>query len=136
VLNPSGAGETAHSGSWYAWLDGYGVPHTDTLAQTVTISGGCHTDTFSFWLRIDTNEVSSSAVDKLRVQVLNSSGAVLATLATYSNLSANNQYVRKSFKLAAYAGMQIKVKFTGTETDAGGGTTDFVIDDTALNQAP
>jgi hypothetical protein len=25
------------------------------------------------------------------------------------------------------------VRFTGTETDANGGTTDFVIDDTALN---
>jgi len=134
VINPNGAGETAHSGSWYAWLDGYGRPHTDTLAQTVTIGSGCHTDTFSFWLSIDTSENTSSAVDTLKVQVL-SGTTVLSTLATYSNLNANNQYVQKSFNLSAYAGQKITVKFTGVETDRGGGTTDFVIDDTALNQA-
>lgn len=135
VINPNGAGERAHSGSWYAWLDGYGVPHTDTLAQTVTIGSGCHTDTLSFWLWIDTSELSSSAIDTLKVQVLNSSGTVLATLATYSDLNANNQYVQESFSVSAYAGQKITVKFTGKETGTGGGTTDFVIDDTALNQA-
>jgi hypothetical protein len=111
------------------------VPHTDTLSQSVTIGGGCHTDTFSFWLWIDTSEFTSSAVDTLKVQVLGPLGAVLATLATYSNLSANNQYVQESFNLSAYAGRTITVKFTGTETDRGGGTTDFVIDDAAVNQA-
>ncbi|HEY3732933.1 MAG TPA: putative Ig domain-containing protein, partial [Streptosporangiaceae bacterium] len=25
VINPNGAGETSHSGTWYAWLDGYGT---------------------------------------------------------------------------------------------------------------
>jgi serine protease len=135
VVNPNGAGETAHSGSWYAWLDGYGTPHTDTLSQSRTIAAGCHTDTFSFWLWVDTSEVTSSKVDTLKVEVLNSSGTVLATLATYSNLSANNQYVHKSFSVSAYAGQTIRVKFIGRETDTGGGTTDFVIDDTALNQA-
>ena len=54
VINPNGAGETAHSGSWYAWLDGYGTTHTDTLSQTVTIPSGCTNYTFSFWLHIDT----------------------------------------------------------------------------------
>jgi hypothetical protein len=136
VIEPNGAGETAHSGNWYAWLDGYGVPHTDTLAQTATIGSGCHTDQFSFWLWIDTSERTASAVDTLKVQVLSSSGAVLATLATYSNLNANNAYVQKTFSVSAYTGQKITVKFTGRETDTGGGTTDFVIDDTALNQAP
>jgi hypothetical protein len=133
VINPNGAGETAHSGSWYAWLDGYGTPHTDTLAQKVTIASACHTDTFSFWLRIDTSEVTSSAVDTLKVQVLNSAGTVLATLATYSNLNASG-YVQRSFNLSAYAGQTVSVKFIGKETDTGGGTTSFVIDDTALHQ--
>jgi len=63
-------------------------------------------------------------------------GAVLATLATYSNLNANNHYVQESFNVSAYAGQKITVKLTGIETDGGGGTTDFVIDDTALSQAP
>ena len=57
----------------------------------------------------------------------------MATLATYSNLNANNAYVQKSFNVSAYAGQKVTVKFTGVETDTGGGTTDFVIDDTAFN---
>ena len=31
------AGEAAHSGSWKAWLDGYGTTHTDSVFQDVTI---------------------------------------------------------------------------------------------------
>jgi len=135
VINPNGAGETAHSGRYYAWLDGYGTPHTDTLQQTVSVSGSCHTDTFSFWLWIDSSESSASAIDTLNVQVLSGS-TVLATLATYSNLNANNKYVQESFNLSQFAGKTITLKFTGRETDTGGGTTNFVIDDTALTQAP
>ncbi|MET9090359.1 M4 family metallopeptidase, partial [Streptomyces sp. NPDC004237] len=33
--------ESAHAGSYYAWLDGYGSTHTDTLSQSVTIPSGC-----------------------------------------------------------------------------------------------
>jgi serine protease len=134
VVSSNGSGETAHSGSWFAWLNGYGTPHTDMLSQTVTVGSSCHTDTFSFWLWIDTSESTTSAVDTLKVQVLSGS-TVLATLATYSNLNANRQYVQHSFSLGKYAGKKITLKFTGTETDRGHGTTDFVIDDTALNQA-
>ncbi|MGI8664728.1 MAG: putative Ig domain-containing protein, partial [Jatrophihabitans sp.] len=35
------SGEAAHSGSWKAWMDGYGTTHTDTLSQSVTIPAGC-----------------------------------------------------------------------------------------------
>ena len=135
VIRTTGGAESPHSGQWFAGLDGYGVRHTDRLMQTVTIGSACHTDSLSFWLWIGSTETTASAVDTLKVQVLNSSGTVLATLATYSNLNANNQYVQHSFSLSAYAAQKIKVRFTGTETDKGGGTTDFLIDDTALNQA-
>ncbi len=133
VIQPASAGEPAHSGSYLAWLDGYGVPHTDTLAQKVALPTGCTTYTFSFWRYIDTGELPYGAYDTLKVQVLNAGGTVLSTLATFSNLNANNAYVKQSYSLAAYAGQTISVKFTGKETDRGGGTTDFVIDDTALN---
>jgi subtilase family serine protease len=125
--------EKAHSGSWFAWLDGYGTPHTDTLAQTVTLPASCHTYTLSFWKHIDTSEDTSSAVDTLKVQLLNSSGTVLTTLATFSNLNAANGYQQVSYSIAGYAGQKVTLKFTGTETDKGGGTTDFTIDDTAVN---
>jgi hypothetical protein len=135
ILNNSEAGgfEVAQSGQWFAWLDGYGTPHTDTLAQTVTLPTGCSTDTLSFHKHIDTSEDSTTGVDTLKVQLLNSSGTVLKTLATYSNLNAEDGYQKVSFNIAAYAGDKITLKFTGTETDTGGGTTDFCIDTTGLN---
>ncbi len=132
VINPNGYGETAHSGNWFAWLDGYGTTHTDTLAQQVTIPSGCTHYTFSFWLHIDTAETTTTtAYDVLRVQVLNSSGTVLSTLATYSNLNAAGGYTQKSFNVSSYAGQTVKLRFIGTEDSSL--QTSFVIDDTALN---
>jgi hypothetical protein len=124
--------EPPHSGSWDAWLDGYGSTHTDTLSQSVTLPTGCSTYNFSFWLHVDTAETSTTtAYDKLTVQVLNSSGTVLGTLHTYSNLDHITGYAQHSFSLSAYAGQQVTLKFTGTEDYTK--QTSFVIDDTAVN---
>ena len=130
VFNNSSS-EPAHSGSWDAWLDGYSSAHTDTLSQAVTIPAGCNTSTLSFWLHVDTGQAGTSAVDTLKVQLLNSSGTVLATLATYSNLNAASGYVQKSLNVGAYAGQAVTLKFTGVQ--AGSTQTSFVVDDTALN---
>ncbi|MFD8483930.1 putative Ig domain-containing protein [Kitasatospora sp. NPDC059673] len=116
--------QAAHSGSWKAWMNGYGSAHTDTVSQTVTIPAGCKA-TFSFWLHIDTAETGTTAYDKLTVQ------ANSTTLATYSNVNAATGYVQKSFDLSAYAGQSVTLKFTGTEDSSL--QTSFVIDDTALN---
>ncbi|MFJ9536045.1 hydrolase [Streptomyces sp. NPDC101225] len=125
-------GESARSGSYYAWLDGYGTATTDTLSQSVTIPSGCTTAALSFYLHVDTAETTTStAYDTLKVQVLNSSGTVLSTLATYSNLDAAAGYTRRSFSLAGYAGQTVTLKFTGTEGSIL--QTSFVVDDTALN---
>ncbi|WP_369227543.1 hydrolase [Streptomyces sp. R39] len=124
--------ESARTGSYYAWLDGYGTATTDTLSQSVTIPSGCTAAALSFYLHVDTAETSTSnAYDTLKVQVLNSSGTVLSTLATYSNLNAASGYTQRSFSLASYAGQTVTLKFTGTE----GSTlqTSFVLDDTALD---
>ena len=109
-----------------------GSARTDTLSQSVTVPSACTTATLSFYLHVDTAETTTStAYDTLKVQVLNSSGTVLGTLATYSNLNAASGYTQRSFNLAGYAGQTVTLKFTGTE----GSTlqTSFVIDDTALN---
>jgi len=126
------SGQPAHAGTYKAWFNGNGSKDTDTLAQAVTIPAGCHA-TLSYWQHIDTTESTTTAKpDTFEVQILNSSGTVLATLGTYSNLDKNTGYAQKSFDASAYAGQTITVKWTGAETDANGGTTDFVIDDTAL----
>jgi hypothetical protein len=127
----SNSSEPPHSGSWDAWLDGYGSAHTDTVSQSVTLPGGCTTYGLTFWLHVDTAETTTStAYDTLKVQVLNSSGTVLATLATYSNLNHNTGYAQRSFSLAGYAGQTVTVKFTGAEDSTL--QTSFVVDDTAL----
>ncbi|MFF3906515.1 PKD domain-containing protein [Streptomyces sp. NPDC001848] len=124
--------EPPHSGSWDAWLDGYGTTHTDTLSQTVTLPTGCSSEQLSFWLHIDTAETSTTtAYDTLKVQVLNSSGTVLSTLHTYSNLDHLTGYAQHTFDLSAYAGQTVTLKFTGSEDYTK--QTSFVIDDTAIN---
>ena len=60
----------------------------DTLYQSAAIPSTVTTAMLSFWLHIDTAEIGSLANDTLTVQVRGSSGAVLATLATYTNLNA------------------------------------------------
>ncbi|SCG77493.1 griselysin. Metallo peptidase. MEROPS family M04 [Micromonospora echinaurantiaca] len=132
VIGQHGTRQPAHSGSWSAWLGGYGSTHADTLTQTVSLPAGCTSYNFSFWLHIDSAETNiGTAYDTLRVQVIGSTGTVLATLATYSNLDRATGYDRKSFSLAPYAGQTVTLKFTGTE-DASLQTS-FVLDDTAVD---
>jgi hypothetical protein len=128
----SSTSEPAHSGSWKAWLDGYGTTHTDSIYQDVTIPSTAASATLTFWLHIDTAETTTTtAYDTLKVQVRNTANTVLATLATYSNLNKNTGYAQKSFDVTAYRGQTIRVYFLGTEDSSL--QTSFVIDDTALN---
>ncbi|MDV9174403.1 M4 family metallopeptidase [Streptomyces sp. W16] len=121
----SSSSEAARTGSYKAWLDGYGSTHTDTLSQSVTIPSGCTGTTFTFYIHIDTAETTTStAYDKLTVT------AGSTTLATYSNLNAASGYVAKSFSLSAFAGTTVALKFSGVEDSSL--QTSFVIDDTAV----
>ena len=124
--------QPARSGTRVAWLNGNGSTNTENIAQSVTLPAGCSSYTFSFWLHIDSAETTSSTqYDKLQVQVLNSSGTVLTTLATYSNLNKASGYTQRSFSLASYAGQTVTLRFLGTEDYSL--QTSFVVDDTAVN---
>lgn len=123
VINTDGA--YSHSGNGYAWLDGYGYTHTDTLSQSVTIKSGCKA-TLTYWLMINTQEYSTTtAYDKLKVEI---NGTVKQT---FSNLDASNAYAQKSLDLSAYSGQTITVKWVGSEDSSL--ATSFWIDDTAVN---
>ncbi|GAA2228321.1 MULTISPECIES: putative Ig domain-containing protein [Kitasatospora] len=121
----SSSSEPPRSGTYDAWLDGYGSTNTDTLAQTVTLPAGCTSYNFSFWLHVDTAEPGTAAYDKLTVT------ANGTTLATYSNVNAAAGYQQHSFDLAAYAGQTVTLKFSGAEDYTK--QTSFVLDDTAVN---
>ncbi|MES4891142.1 M4 family metallopeptidase [Streptomyces sp. NPDC096012] len=117
-------GEAAHSGSYKAWLDGYGSSHTDTLSQSVTIPAGCKAS-LTFYLHVDTAETTGSVqYDKLTVT------AGSKTLATYSNLDSASGYTQKTFDLSSLAGQTVTLKFNGVEDSSL--QTSFVVDDTAL----
>jgi subtilisin family serine protease len=126
----SSTGRPARTGSWKAWLNGYGSSTTDTLSQSVTIPSTASSATLSFWLRIDSAETTTSyAYDTLRVQVV--AGGSTTTLATYSNLNKSSSYVQRSFNLTGYKGQTVTVRFVGTEDSSL--QTSFVIDDTAVS---
>jgi hypothetical protein len=124
VIDSSSA-EPAHSGSWKAWLDGYGRSHTDSLSQSVTMPAGCSTYTFTFWLHIDSAETTATSQnDRLTVM------AGTTQLAVFSNLNKAAGYSQKTFTLAGTPGQSVTLKFTGTENSSR--QTSFVIDDTAV----
>jgi hypothetical protein len=115
-----------HSGSWDAWMDGYGRTHTDTLSQTVNVPAGCSKATVSFWMNINTSETTTTAANDVMKVTLGSS-----TLATYSNLNHTTGYELVTLTSAIPAGStSLTLKFTGTENNSL--QTSFVIDDTAL----
>jgi len=127
----NGTSEPAQAGSWKAWLDGYGSTHTDTLTQTLMIPASATSATLGFWLLVDSDETTTTtAYDTLKVQVRKTSGTVLATLHTYSNLDKGSAYVQRTFDLSAYKGQTVQIAFVGTE----GSTvaTSFLVDDVSV----
>ena len=127
INNDNGA--APRTGSWKAWLDGYDTTHTDTLSQQVTIPSTVTSAQLSFYLRISSEETTTStAYDRLQVQVVTGGGTT--TLATYSNLNENAGYVQRSFSLTGYRGQSITVRFVGTEDSSL--ATSFLVDDTAV----
>ncbi|MBV1850672.1 M28 family peptidase [Catellatospora tritici] len=124
VIGQNTGNGAPRTGTWSAWLNGYGSTHTDTLSQSVTLPTGCSSYTLSFYLKIVTAETTTTtAYDKLTVQ------AGTTTLQVFSNLNASG-YTLRSYNLSAFAGQTVTIKFTGVEDS--GLQTSFVIDDTAV----
>ena len=124
--------EPPYVGKYDAWLDGYSRATTDTLSQAITIPTGCTNYVLSFWLHIDTARTSTTtAYDTLNVQLVNGSGTVLGTLATFSNLNHNTGYADHTYNVAAYAGQTVTLLFTGVQTSTR--ETSFVIGEANLN---
>lgn len=116
-------GNYPQAGTGYVY---YGAANSVTGQgyQQFTIPAG-KTPTFTFYLNVSSDETTTTVqYDKLFVEVRNSSGTLLSTLATYSNLNKGTAgvYSQKSFSLAAYAGQTIRVQFR-TTTDSSALTT-------------
>ena len=126
MIGQNGPFEPAHTGTWDAWLDGYGTTHTDTLSQTVTIPAAARTRrSASGCTSTRPRPPPRRPYDKLTIT------ANGTTIATFSNLNHANGYQQHSYSLGSFAGQTVTLKFTGTE-DASLQTS-FVVDDTAVN---
>jgi hypothetical protein len=130
IINSS-ASEPPHTGTFDAWMNGWGTTTTDTVMQQVTIPANATAASFTFWMHINTAETSTTtAFDTLQVQIRNSAGTVLQTLATFSNLNHNTGYQQQTFNLLSFKGQTIQVFFVGAEDSSL--QTSFVLDDISL----
>ncbi|MGW7453645.1 M28 family peptidase [Streptomyces sp. NPDC054787] len=118
------SGQLPHSGSYKAWLNGYGSSHTDSASQSLSIPSGCASYQLSFFLHIDTDENENVVYDRFTVSVGGQ------TLETFSNLNANSGYVQKTYDLAPFAGQSVTLKFNGVEDQSL--QTSFVVDDVTV----
>ncbi|UUU44441.1 M28 family peptidase [Streptomyces sp. NBC_00162] len=118
------SGQAAHSGSYMAWLNGWGSSHTDSASQSLTIPSGCTSYRLSFFLHIDTEENENVVYDRFTVSV---GGQTLETL---SNLDANSGYTQKTYDLSRFAGQTVTLRFDGTEDQSL--QTSYVVDDVTV----
>jgi uncharacterized membrane protein len=130
-------GAYPHTGSNYA-NEGGSNRERDTLIQMVSVPVGTTSAPVTFWANIVTQETTTTRkYDYLYVEVHNSSGTLLSTLKTLSNLDAtsdgntNGTYFQVSAgDLSTWAGQTIRLEFRST-ADSSLPTT-FRIDDVSV----
>ncbi len=124
-------GNYPHGGTGYIYF-GVNNSVSGQAYQTVSIPASA-AGTLTFWLNVTSSETTTKTkYDKLFVEVRSTSGALLATLANYSNLNkaAAGSYTQRSLNMAAYKGQTVRVQFRST-TDSSV-TTTFRVDDVSL----
>ena len=123
-------GGYARSGSGYMVLGHYNSA-SGTLHQTVSIPSG-HPANLTFWLNVTTQESGSTVYDRLFVEVRSTSGTLLGTLGTFSNVNGTTigNYSQKSFSLASWRGQTVRVQFRATTDSIY--PTSFRVDDVSL----
>lgn len=124
-------GNYPHSGTGYVYF-GVNNSVSGQAYQTVSIPASA-AGTLTIWLNVESSETTTSVkYDKLFVEVRNTSGTLLKSLATYSNLNkaTAGNYTQRTFNLTAYRGQTIRVQFRST-TDSSLATT-FRVDDVDL----
>ncbi len=134
VISGSAARSTGsypHSGVAYAYLANVNNA-SGTIYQQIAIPSAA-TGTMTFWLNTTSAETTTvTQYDKLFIEVRNTSGTLLTTLATYSNLNKTTagSYSQKTLNVAAYKGQTVRIQFRAT-SDASLITT-FRIDDVSV----
>ncbi len=125
-------GNYPHGGTGYIYF-GVNNSVSGQSYQTVSIPSNA-AGTLSFWLNVTSSETTTTRqYDKLFVEVRSTSGSLLATLATYSNLNkaSAGAYTLRTLNLpAAYIGQTVRIQFRSTMDSSV--TTTFRVDDASL----
>jgi Zn-dependent metalloprotease len=124
-------GAFPHGGLNYVVVNGVNST-TGTIYQQLTVpSGGA---SLNFWLNISTQEAAGASVfDRIFIEVRNTSGTLLTTLATFSNQNSGTAGVyvlRGPYNLNAFAGQTVRIQFRGTNDVTL--PTNFRIDDISV----
>ncbi len=114
----------ARTGSWAAWLGGWGEVHQDFLEQQVTVPTGS-SPRLRFSVLTSSQEDQVSIHDQLTVSV--TAGGVTTPVAQLSNLDVTTGYRRMTVDLSDLAGQVVQVGFVSSED--GALPTSFRIDD-------
>jgi hypothetical protein len=125
-------GAYPHGGIAYMILNGVDSS-SGTLYQTVTIPSAT-APALSFWLNITTSEAAGDPVyDRLFIEVRNTAGTLLGTLATFSNQNSGTAgvYVQRGpYNLSTWAGQTVRIQFRGTNDVSL--PTSFRVDDVSV----
>ena len=128
-------GTAPHGGTDYAYAGVYTSSSQSVTSKALAIPSAATSATLTFYVSIVTTETTTStAYDKLSVQLVDgSTGSVLATLGTLSNLNktgSSTTYALKSYSVTSYKGKTVKVRFAATNDSSY--VTTFRIDDVSL----
>jgi len=125
-------GAYPHSGAGYT-IVAYSDNTTGAEYQQITIPSGA-TRNLTFWLNVTSSETTTtSQYDRIFVEVRSTSGALLSTLATFSNLNKGTAgaYVQRGpYSLSAYAGQTVRIQFRATNNASL--PTSFRVDDVSV----
>jgi len=118
----------AHQGTADAWFPG--LRSTEVLQQTVQVPVRAASVRLSFWLHIDTRELSGLPLGTFTAKARGANG-ILSILGTFSNLDAAPGFQLCTFNLNAYLGQKVQLSFVASDNPKGL-TTSFVLDDVSL----
>jgi hypothetical protein len=125
------ANPAAHGGSYKAALGGNGRVATEVLYQQVAIPAVATSASLSFWLNVKSDEITNVASnDDLTVELRSCSGALIATLDSFSNLDEAAGYTQHVYDVTAYKGQTVRVYLKAVENASL--KTTFTVDDFSL----
>ena len=111
---------------------GFGPATSGRLtSEAVTIPAGATSAELSFYLWVVTRDKSPNSGDRIDVELVAPTGAVLAKLATYTTDDVSPDYMLRRIDVSRFRGMTVRVSFNVTQEK--GPKTWFLLDDANLN---